>query len=303
MLHSPFDYRMIKTMQDLQIDWLRTFVAVVDTGSITAAARQVSRSQSAVSMQLKKLEDSIGHTLLNRSPRHLSLTPTGFDLLTYARQLIELHAQAQVAMHGHSLSGKVSFGVPDDYVSTYLAPVLRTFANKFNDIEISLVCEPSSALLPRIDKGEIDLALVTRDTALRGDPSPGTLVFHEQLMWVASEQHEVWRKQPLPLALHEYGNRFRSAILNSLAAQNRSYRVAYSSANVHGQLAMVEAGLAVAIVTRCSVPPHLKVLDSRHGLPELPKMEVALVRSQDSWRSQAVDALYQEVMHMLQIQA
>ncbi|WPE24273.1 HTH-type transcriptional regulator CysL (plasmid) [Shinella zoogloeoides] len=149
-------------MQDLQIDWLRAFVAVVDTGSITAAARQVSRSQSAVSMQLKKLEDCVGHALLNRGPRHLSLTPAGFDLLAYARQLVELHGRAQIAMRGSSVSGKVALGVPDDYVSSYFAPLLRTFASRFNEVEISVVCEPSSSLLPRLDRGDLDLALVTR---------------------------------------------------------------------------------------------------------------------------------------------
>lgn len=188
-------------MQDFQIDWLRTFVAVVDTGSLTAASRQVFRSQSAVSMQLKKLEDSVGRQLLNRSPRHVSLTPAGFDLLAFARQLVELHGQAQSAMRGNEVSGKVSFGVPDDYVTPYLAPILRTFATRFSDVEISLVCEPSSTLLPRIDRGDLDLALITRDTAVRGDPRPGIFLFHEHLVWVGSEQHEIWHKTPLPLAM------------------------------------------------------------------------------------------------------
>lgn len=286
-------------MQDLQIDWLRAFVAVVDAGSITAAARQVSRSQSAVSMQLKKLEDSVGRSLLNRGPRHLSLTPTGFDLLGYARQLMDLHGQAQVAMHGRAICGKVSFGVPDDYVSTYLAPVLRTFASRFSDVEISLVCEPSSSLLPRIDRGDLDLALLTRDMATRGEPNRGTFLFYEQLVWAASDQHEAWRRNPLPLAMHELGSRFRTEVLASITAQGRDYRVAYGSPNMTGQLAMVEAGLAVAVFTRGSVPSHLKLLDVRHGLPELSRIEVALVRSKDSNRSTAVDAIHSEVLQAL----
>lgn len=288
-------------MQDFQIDWLRTFVAVVDTGSITAAARQVSRSQSAVSMQLKKLEDSVGRLLLNRGPRHLSLTPAGFDLLAYARQLVELHGQAQVAMRGRTISGKVSFGVPDDYVSIYLAPVLRAFVGRFSEIEISLVCEPSSSLLPRIDRGDLDLALVTRDTAARGEPDRGAFLFYEQLVWAASDQHEAWRRNPLPLAMHELGSRFRTEVLASITAQGRDYRVAYGSPNMTGQLAMVEAGLAVAVATRCSVPSHLKLLDTRHGLPELPRIEVALVRSKDSQRSTAVEAMHSEVLQALQM--
>ena len=289
-------------MNDLQIDWLRTFVAVVDTGSITAASRQVSRSQSAVSMQLKKLEECVGSSLLNRGPRHLSLTPPGFDLLAYARQLIELHGRAQIAMRGSTVSGKVAVGVPDDYVASYFAPILRTFANRFAEVEISVVCEPSSSLLPRIDRGDLDLALVTRDMAARGEPNRGIFLFYEPLVWVASDQHEAWRKNPLPLALHELGNRFRGEVLAGIAALGRDYRVVYSSHNLTGQLAVVEAGLAVAALARSSVPSHFKLLDTRHGLPELPKMEVALVRSKDSKRSAAVDAMHSEVLQVLNFQ-
>ncbi len=286
-------------MQDLQIDWLRAFLAVVDTGSITAASRQVFRSQSAVSMQLKKLEDAVGRPLLNRDPRQLSLTPSGFDLLAYARQLIELHSRAQVAMRGSAITGKVSLGVPDDYVSPYFAPLLRTFASRFSEVEISLVAEPSSSLIPKIDRGDIDLALVTRDTAARGEPNRGTFLFHEALVWAASDQHEAWKRNPLPLALHELGNRFRSEVLAEITAQGRDYRVVYGSANLTGQLATVEAGLAVAVLARCSAPSHFKLLDTRHGLPSLPMMEVALVRSKGSKRSAAVTAMHDEILQAL----
>ncbi|NWJ25987.1 LysR family transcriptional regulator [Rhizobium sp. Td3] len=290
-------------MHDLQIDWLRAFIAVVDSGSITAASRQVSRSQSAVSMQLKKLEDCVGHTLLDRGPRTLSLTPAGIDLLSYARQLTELHGRAQLAMRGATISGKVSIGVPDDYISSHFALMLRSLATRFTDVEITVVCEPSSSLLPRIDRGDLDVALVTRDTAARGEPDRGRFLFHEPLVWVASDQHEAWRRDPLPLALHELGNRFRNEVLAGIEALGRDYRVVYGSPNITGQLAIVEAGLAVAAVARCSAPAHLKLLDTRHGLPDLPKMEVALVRSRDSRRSAAVEAIYNEVLQTLDAQA
>jgi DNA-binding transcriptional LysR family regulator len=99
---------------DLQLDWLRAFVAVVDAGSLTAAAPNVHRSQSALSMQLKKLEDAIGRAVLTRGPRHLQLTPTGLELLGYARRMLELHAQARAAVRGPAISGRVTRGVPDD---------------------------------------------------------------------------------------------------------------------------------------------------------------------------------------------
>src|ERR1700741_2457585 len=100
---------------DLQLDWLRAFVSVVDSGSLSAAAPLIHRSQSAVSMQISKLEDAVGRPVLSRGPRHLELTPTGAELLGYARRLLELHGETLEALHGPRLNGRVSLGVPDDY--------------------------------------------------------------------------------------------------------------------------------------------------------------------------------------------
>lgn len=280
--------------KDLQIDWLRTFLAVVDTGSVTAAAREVSRSQSAVSMQIKKLEDSAGRPLLTRGPRQMALTPTGLDLLAHARRVLEAHANALTALHGAGISGRVSLGVPDDYVTKYLTPVLSTFAGKYAGVQVTLVCEPSTALAARLARGDVDLALMTRDT-----PSRGELLFHEALVWVASEQHEVWRQEPLPLALHGLDSRLRAAIINALSSRQRRYRVVYNSPNVAGQLAVAASGMAVGVVTQCSLLPGLKLLDERHDLPELPQVDVCLARSKDSKRSAAVDAMHDHLMKSL----
>ena len=280
---------------DLQLDWVRAFVAVVDAGSLTAAAPMLNRSQSALSMQLKKLEDAIGRPVLNRGPRRLALTPTGAELLGHARRLLEVHAQAQAALHGPSLSGRVTMGVPDDYAAAYLTPVLRSFATRHTGVEITLVCEQSTALLPRISRGEVDLALVSRDQANRGK-----LLFREPLVWVGAPQHDVWRRDPLPIAAYEFGSLVRREALAALASQRRAYRVVYNSASLAGQLAAVESGLAVAVLTRCCVPSGLLQLQGKHGLPELPSVEVAVVRSRASAGSSAVDALHEEVLRTLQ---
>ena len=117
---------MPATSQDLQMDWLKCFVAVVDTGSLSGAAGEVHRSQSAVSMQLKKLEAAVGHRLLERDSRSQQITPEGQRLLGYARRILDLHSEAQGALHGEELKGSVRLGVPDDYAAKYLTPVLRT---------------------------------------------------------------------------------------------------------------------------------------------------------------------------------
>jgi DNA-binding transcriptional LysR family regulator len=280
---------------DLQLDWLRSFVAVVDAGSLTAAAPLVHRSQSALSMQLKKLEAAVGRPVLIRGPRNLELTPTGFELLGHARRLLEVHEEAQAALHAPTLTGRVSMGVPEDYAAPYLTPVLRSFASRHAYVEITLVCEQSTTLLPKISRGELDLALVSRDRTSRG-----TLLFREPLVWVGAPQHEVWRRDPLPIAAYEPGSLVRRGALAALASLQRAYRVVYSSASFAGQLAAVESGLAIAVLTRCSMPPSLQQLQEKHGLPALPSLEVAVVRSRASAGSRAVDALHGEVIRTLQ---
>ena len=124
-----FEYRIHPmAYRDLQFDWLQCLVAVVDAGSLSGAATEVHRSQSAVSMQLKKLEDAVGHRLLERDARKQHLTPEGETLLGYARRILALHTEAQDAMHGAPLTGRVRLGVPDDYAARYRTPVLQHYA-------------------------------------------------------------------------------------------------------------------------------------------------------------------------------
>ena len=271
---------------DLQLDWLKCFVAVVDAGSLSGAAGEVHRSQSAVSMQLKKLEDAVGHRLLERDARKQSLTSEGQTLLGYARRMLELHAEAQLALHLEEITGRVRLGVPDDYAAKYLTPVLKRFAPRHSGVEIELVCEQSTALIPRVASGELDLALVSRDHTRRG-----TLLFHEPMVWVGSAQFALWQRDPLPIAVYESASLARRGAIQSLAQQGRRYKVVYHSSSLAGQIAAVESGLAVAALTQCSAPAHLQILGPEQGLGPLAPMEVAVYRSRASRGSKAADSL------------
>ncbi|WP_326539664.1 LysR family transcriptional regulator [Pseudorhodoferax sp.] len=281
-------------MHDLQIDWLRAFVACVDAGSLSSAALEVHRSQSAVSMQLKKLEAAVGRPLLARGPRHLQLTPDGQQLLGYARRMLDLQAEAQAALLGETISGQVRLGVPDDYASKYLTPVLKRFGPRHGGVEIQLDCEQSTSLIPRVASGELDLALVSRDHARRG-----MLLFHEPMVWVGSPQFEAWTRNPLPIAVYEAESLGRRSAINALAVQGRPYKVVYNSSSLAGQIAAVESGLAVAALTQCSAPAHLQVLGLAHGLGPMEPMQVAVYRSKASQGSQAVDSLYRMLVQTL----
>lgn len=286
------------TLQDLQIDWLKCFVAVVDAGSLSGAAPEVHRSQSAVSMQLKKLEDALECQLLLRGPRQHQLTPEGQLLLGYARRMLDLHAEAQAAFHGEELTGRIRLGVPDDYATKYLTPVLKRFAPHFGAVEIELNCEQSTSLIPRVERGDLDLALVSRE-----NPRQGTLLFHEPMVWVGSTQFQVWRRDPLPIAVYEAASLAKRSAINSLALQGRRYKVVYNSSSLAGQIAAVESGLAVAVLTQCSAPAHLEILGSEHGLGPLEPMEVSVYRSRASQGSAAVDSLHNLLIKTLRLSA
>lgn len=281
-------------MADLQIDWLKSFVAAIDAGSLSSAAPEVHRSQSAVSMQLKKLEAAAGCALLLRGPRQLKLTHEGQTLLSYARRMLDLHAEAQTALQGEAVSGRVRLGVPDDYAGRYLTPVLKRFAPRHGGVEIQLDCEQSTSLIPRVARGELDIALVSRDHARRG-----TLLFHEPMVWVGSPQFDVWSRDPLPIAVYEEASLARRGAIQSLAQQGRTYKVVYNSSSLAGQIAAVESGLAIAALTQCSAPQHLQVLGRSHGLGPLEPMQVAVYRSAASRGSKAVDSLQRMLLQTL----
>ncbi|PYB86140.1 LysR family transcriptional regulator [Pseudomonas koreensis] len=283
-------------VQDLQIDWLKCFVAVVDTGSLTSAGHEVFRSQSAVSMQLKKLEAAVGRQLLVRDARNHQLTHDGQMLLGYARRILDLHADAQAAFTGAELRGRIRLGVPDDYAAKYLTPVLKRFAPRHGAVEIELHCEQSTSLIPRVEQGDLDLALVSRDHSRRG-----TLLFHEPMVWVGSAQFDLWARDPLPIATYEEASLARRCAIDSLALQGRNFKVVYHSSSLAGQIAAVESGLAVAVLTRCSVPEQLEILGAEHGLGPLRPMEVAVYRSRASARSKSVDSLHGLLIKTLRI--
>ncbi|MEN9892508.1 MAG: Hydrogen peroxide-inducible s activator [Pseudomonadota bacterium] len=280
--------------EDLQIDWLACLVAVVDAGSLAAAALELHRSPSAVSMQIKKLEQAVGLRLLDRGPRRLQLTADGQTLLGYARRMLDLQTEARDALQGTALSGHVRLGVPDDYAATYLTPVLRRFAARHGGVQIELDCEQSTALIPRVARGELDLALVSRDHARRG-----SLLFHEPMVWVGSPQFELWRRDPLPIAVYEEASLARRGAIESLARQGRRYRTVYNSSSLAGQIAAVDSGLAVAALTRCSVPPHLQVLGAAQGLGPLAPMEVAVYRSREARANPAAARLHDLLVRTL----
>lgn len=269
----------------IDLDLLRTFVAAVDGLSFARAAQVVHRSPAAVSMQIRRLEETLGAVLFERDTRNIRPTPAAEILLGYARRMLRLHDQAVEAIRRPDVAGKVTVGAPDDYALSLLPGPLRRFAGLFPRVEVEVVCAQTPLLLPMLDAGTVDLAFVSRTRGVTGD-----LIRVEPMVWVAAPGSAVLGRSPLPVALYEAGSPARIRPVAALDAAGIAYRAAYSSPSLLGLLAMVEADLAVAALARCSAPGTVDILDRRHGLPPIADLEVVLARSAASARP-ACDAL------------
>lgn len=255
-------------------------VAVADTGTISRAAEVVHRSQSAVSMQIKTLEGALGKPLFVRRARSVTPTQDGEVLLSYARRMLALRDEAWAAVVRPDVTGRVVLGVPDDYASSLLPPILKKFSATYPKVEIQVVGLPSVALAPLLKDGSVDLVCATRVKGLSGE-----FVRFEPMVWAAAPSaHEIWRERPLPIAVFLPGSVARENAIRSLERAGIPYRTSYESPSLMGLLSMVEAGLAIVPLARCAAPGHLSLLGAAQGLPEIDALEVILARSSKSRR-------------------
>lgn len=261
----------------LDPDLLASFVAVAEAGGFTEAAGRVHRTQSAVSMQIKRLEERLGRSLFVRSPRGATLTPAGELLLPHARAILRAQREALALFEAEAMRGRVVVGAPDDYAATFLPASLARFADTHPRVEVEIVVAPSAELVPALERPDgPDLALVTVGSGERS----AVILRREPLVWVAADRHGIAARDPLPLALFHPGCAFRRAALEALARAGRRYRIAYTSVSLAGVVAAVRSGFAVGVMLRASLPPGLEVLGAAEGLPELPSMAIALLRAE-----------------------
>ncbi|MEM8950712.1 MAG: LysR substrate-binding domain-containing protein [Pseudomonadota bacterium] len=264
----------------LDIDLVRTFVAIADSGSFTAAAARVLRTPSAVSMQMKRLEEQLGRPLFIREGRSVALTPDGEALLGYARQMLRVNEEAVSRFLVPPVEGRVRFGAPDDFGTRFLPNILSRFAATHPKVEVSVVLATSIKLQEQLKNGDIDLTLVTTDEA--GDGAVlGRTIHAEPLIWVGVKGGRAHEMEPLPLALSDHGCVWRAAALRSLDRAGRPYRIAYSCENCQGQLAALLADLAIAPLPLSLLTPDYQRLDKFSGLPEIGHYQIRLCESTD----------------------
>jgi DNA-binding transcriptional LysR family regulator len=280
----------------LDLDQLRTFVAIAETGSFTKAGDAVHKTQSAVSMQMRRLEERVGKPIFARDGRMSRLTEDGERLLTYARRLVKLNDETIAAFDEDELSGRVRLGTPDDYADRFLPEILARFSRSNPRVEVNVVCQPTQMLIECLRANELDVAIITHvPTKGRGAEE---IVRREPLLWVTSARHCVHDQDPVPLALGRSDCCWRGTALAALASVGRGHRILYSSWNSTAVGAAVLAGLAVSVLPESALRPGMRVLSEAEGFPRLPPVEIAILRS---WHqsSPLIDALAEHIVSSL----
>jgi len=251
----------------LDLDVLRTFVAIAETGSFTTASSSVFRTPSAVSMQIKKLEDILGRSVFSRDARSVSLTTDGEMLLGYARRMLAINREAVSKFIIPDISGVVRLGSPDDYGERVLPHVLKRFAQSHPSVAVDVIIDQSVNLRRRMDDRALDITLVTNSykTSLAG----GEVLLTEPIVWAGARGGCAYMREPLPVSIWEEGCAWRAGALEALGREGRNYRVAYMSAHTAGQRSAIMADLAVAPLPKSFLGSDMVELTTKDGLPDI----------------------------------
>ncbi|MYR34165.1 LysR family transcriptional regulator [Nocardiopsis alba] len=261
---------------ELDLTRMRTFVAVAGQLSFSGAARRLGLSQSAVSQQVRRLEEEIGRTLLERDTHTVRLTAEGETFLGYAHRMLDLNDEAIGAVASSQPRGRVRFGVSEDFALTRLPDFLRRFRARHPHIDLEFTVELSVMLHRRLRAGELDAVLAMRLNATTGVDAfrPRTL-FRDPLVWVSAPGVEIEEDQPVPLVLYPRPSLTRDAALDALMSVGRAHRVVCTSGSLSGLRAAALAGLGVMPFARSLTPDGL--VDRDHGLPVLPETTFVLM--------------------------
>jgi DNA-binding transcriptional LysR family regulator len=265
---------MERGMFDLEL--LRSFVSVVDSGGFTRAGERVHRTQSTVSQQIKRLEDDVGQRLLDRSGKDVTPTEAGERLLSYARRLLSLAEEARDVMGKPGSEGAVRLGFPEDFAAHRLTKLLASFSRTRPGLRLDVRVDQSMYLRRDLERGDLDLALFKRDAGGKD----GIAVWPERVHWVTSKSHPIDAKiQSVPLIGFPAGCLYRARAIHAIESTGRNWHMAYTSSSLAGIQAAVAAGLGLSILSGIAIQADHRVLTAKDGFAPIDKTEVALVAS------------------------
>ncbi len=268
-IRTPYDTAV---MRNLDLDLLRSFVAVADAGSFAAAATRVHRTQSAVSQQMQRLEAMTGRALFGWDGRHKRLTEDGLRLLTYARRLVTLNDEANAALSPGGPTEVVRLGANNDVVDSMLPALLGRIARSHRSILLEIRTGRSPFLMEELERGELDLAITTRDHR----SYPRLVLRRSPTVWFCGADFAHRRDAPLPLVLSNEPSLFRGLAIDALDRAGCAWHLAYLSLNLGAIRAAVRAGLGVTARNIEMLTPELRVLSEADGLPPLPNVTFSL---------------------------
>lgn len=261
---------------NLDLDLLRAFAAVADAKSFTRAGVRLGRTQSTISLQIKRLEEQLNAELFSRDPRKVVLTGQGEALLAQARRMLRVNDEIIGEMFEHTLEGEVRFGAPEDFATTHLPGILGDYARAYPQVSLSVTCDLTLKLMDKMSQGELDLALIKREPV---GADVGVPVWRERLVWVGAGEDVLPKDAPVPLIAAPAPCVYRKRATATLDAAGKSWRIAYTSPSLAGQHAALRAGLGVTALPTEMVPDDLMIFGSEHGFPPLADAEIALIRA------------------------
>ena len=262
--------------ENLDIDLVRTFVTVTEARSFTRAAERLGRSQSAISLQMGRLEARLGCSLLSRDPRHVTLTADWETFLHQARRLLRLNDEIMGSLRQGDIEGEVRLGSPEDFATVHLPEILGAFAKSHPKVSLSVTCDLTLNLLEGLRNGALDIALVKREPL---GPDLGVRVWREPLVWVGADPGILEQAERIPLIVAPSPCVYRKRAIGALERLGTPWRVAYTSPSLAGQHAALRAGLGVTVLPLEMMPPDLARLGVPQGLPALQDAEIALMRA------------------------
>jgi DNA-binding transcriptional LysR family regulator len=253
----------------------RAFLAVVETGSVTLAARQLNLTQGAISQQLRRLEEMSDQPLFLRAGRRIVPTPDGNRLVPTIKQFLSANEQLVAALRQPAFEGEVRFGVPYDIIGSYVPRILRRFSQAFPNIRVSIICKDTIVLLRELKSGGIDLALTTELGCGKG----GETLRSDRLVWAGARSGHAHARDPLPVSIGEDTCLFRPITMAALKKARRNWQAVCEVSNMEPVRATLEADLAVAPLLSHSVPESLEIIASDRRLPRLPMFQINLYQA------------------------
>lgn len=273
---------------------LRTFLAVISTGSFTRAGEQLGLSQPTVSQHIRRLEDFMGRPLLLRDTRKVSLTDNGQALAGFARQMLATNDEALgYFSSGQAMSGRLRFGAADELALTELPSILRAFRMEHPRINLELTVTQSGTLQRRLAANHLDLIFVNQEA----DAGRGRLVRRDRLVWVGLDRAEIDPNAPVPLVTYQAPSHSRAVAIGALEQAGRRWRITCNTREVNGLLAAVRAGLGICVLAQTRVPSDMRPLTGRFDLPRLPDIEMALLANPRAAK-EPVEALSRAILDL-----